>query len=75
MTHPVLDAADAIDVALKSVADVNPTFMSPGDKAAALGIDIYTLNTSRPMELALYDFVQSRARRASQPLRAGGVRA
>lgn len=36
MTHPVLDAADAIDVALKSVADVNPTFMAPEDKATAL---------------------------------------
>ena len=36
MSHPVLDAAEAIDVALKSVADVNPTFMSPDDKATAL---------------------------------------
>ncbi|CAI9410599.1 HNH endonuclease signature motif containing protein [Nocardioides sp. T2.26MG-1] len=36
MTHPVLDATSAIDVALKSVADVNPTFMSPDDKATAL---------------------------------------
>jgi hypothetical protein len=36
MGHPVLDAAEAIDVALKSVADVNPTFMSPDDKGTAL---------------------------------------
>ena len=42
---------------------------------AALGVDLHTIVTSRPMELALYDFVQSRAHRATQPLRAGGGRA
>ena len=40
MTHPVkhavLAALDAIDEALKSVADVNPTFMRTDDKAAAM---------------------------------------
>ena len=36
MPHPVLDAVAAIDEALKSVADVNPTFMTATTKAAAL---------------------------------------
>ena len=36
MTHPVLAAAASCASALKSVADANPTFMSPADKAAAL---------------------------------------
>ncbi len=36
MTHPVLQATAAIDETLKSVADVNPTFMDTTDKAAAL---------------------------------------
>jgi len=35
-THPVLAATSLIDQALKSVADVNPTFMDTGDKATAL---------------------------------------
>jgi len=35
-THPVLAATSLIDQALKSVADVNPTFMDTTDKAAAL---------------------------------------
>jgi Domain of unknown function (DUF222)/HNH endonuclease len=36
VTHPVLTATAAVATALKSVADVNPTFMSTGDKATAL---------------------------------------
>lgn len=36
MSHPVLDATSVIDEALKSVADVNPTFMATDDKATAL---------------------------------------
>ena len=36
MSHPVLAAAASCSQALKSVADANPTFMSPDDKAAAL---------------------------------------
>lgn len=36
MTHPVLATAAALTEALKSVADVNPTFMTTDDKAAAL---------------------------------------
>lgn len=51
MTHPVLDAANAIDVALKSVADVNPTFMSPEDKATAL--DELTRLDARMSELTM----------------------
>jgi hypothetical protein len=34
--HPVLACADAIDVALKDVAGVDPTFMRVGEKAEAL---------------------------------------
>jgi Domain of unknown function (DUF222) len=34
--HPVLLCADALESALKDVADVNPTFMSTGDKRAAM---------------------------------------
>lgn len=36
MSHPILDATGSIDAALKSVTDVNPTFMSTDDKARAL---------------------------------------
>lgn len=36
MSHPILDATASIEASLKSVADVNPTFMSTGDKATAL---------------------------------------
>ena len=36
MSHPVLRAVADIDAALKQVADVNPTFMSTGEKAVAL---------------------------------------
>ncbi len=36
MSHPILEAAADIDQALKQVADVNPTFMSTEEKAAAL---------------------------------------
>ncbi len=36
MSHPILRATADIDAALKQVADVNPTFMSTGEKAAAL---------------------------------------
>ncbi len=36
MGHPILDAAATIDDALKATADANPTFMTAGDKAAAL---------------------------------------
>lgn len=36
MSHPILDAAASVQVALKSVSDVNPTFMSTDDKATAL---------------------------------------
>lgn len=36
MPHPVLEAVATIDVTLKSVADVNPTFMAPADKETAL---------------------------------------
>ena len=36
MSHPVLEAATSCSQVLKGVADANPTFMSPDDKAAAL---------------------------------------
>lgn len=36
MTHPIVGAAYAVSEELKSVASVNPTFMTPSDKAAAL---------------------------------------
>ena len=36
MTHPVHEALASVETALKSVADVNPTFMTVGEKAAAL---------------------------------------
>ena len=36
MTHPILVATSAIDEALKTVADTNPAFMAPADKASAL---------------------------------------
>ncbi len=36
MSHPILEAAADIGAVLKRVADVNPTFMSTGEKAAAL---------------------------------------
>lgn len=36
MAHPVLDAVRDLDEALKTVADVNPTFMPTADKAEAL---------------------------------------
>ena len=36
MTHPVLVAVEAVDAALKSVADANPTFLTTAEKAAAL---------------------------------------
>lgn len=36
LAHPIRAAARAIDEALKSVADVNPSFMTTPDKAAAL---------------------------------------
>jgi hypothetical protein len=36
VVHPVLACADAIDVALKDVAGVDPTFMRVGEKAEAL---------------------------------------
>ena len=36
MTHPIVGAAFAVSQGLKSVASVNPTFMSAGEKAAAL---------------------------------------
>jgi hypothetical protein len=49
--HPVLAALDAIDEALKSVADVNPTFMRTDDKAAAM-VGINALS-SRLAELQL----------------------
>jgi len=35
-THPVLACADAIETALKDVADVQVVFMDPGDKRSAL---------------------------------------
>ena len=36
MAHPVLLAVEAVDAALKSVADANPTFLTTAEKAAAL---------------------------------------
>ena len=36
MTHPIIDAASDVRASLKAVADVNPTFMSIGEKATAL---------------------------------------
>ena len=36
MSHPVHDALSSIEEALKSVSDVNPTFMSAEEKSAAL---------------------------------------
>ena len=36
-----------------------------------LGIDLYTLPTSQPMELALFDFLQARVRAGRQVVRAG----
>ena len=36
MTHPIVACATDLSGLLKGVADVNPTFMSTGDKAAAL---------------------------------------
>lgn len=36
MSHPILVAAGAVDTALKSVASVNPTFMTRAEKAEAL---------------------------------------
>ena len=35
-THPVLQALDAAEAALKDVADLDPTFMSTADKRAAI---------------------------------------
>jgi len=35
-THPVLACAADIEASLKAVADVNPTFMTPSEKASAL---------------------------------------
>lgn len=35
-THPVLACAETIESSLKSVADVNPAFMTTGEKATAL---------------------------------------
>ena len=34
--HPVLALADALDVALKDVADLDPVFMRTGEKERAL---------------------------------------
>ena len=36
MSHPILAAACDVRSVLKAVADANPTFMSTGEKAAAL---------------------------------------
>jgi uncharacterized protein (DUF58 family) len=36
-----------------------------------LGIDLYTMSTTRPLELAVSDFIQSRAHARRQVLRAG----
>ena len=36
MTHPIIDAASDVRASLKAVAGANPTFMSTGEKAAAL---------------------------------------
>lgn len=36
MVHPILEATCAVDTALKSVASVNPTFMTTSEKAQAL---------------------------------------
>ncbi len=36
MSHPILDATASVQVALKSVYEVNPTFMSTDEKATAL---------------------------------------
>ena len=35
--HPILAALSDVRASAKSVADVNPTFMSTADKATALG--------------------------------------
>ena len=51
MTHPVLAATAVIGEALKSVADVNPTFMHVEDKATAL-VELARLE-SRVAELRL----------------------
>jgi len=51
VTHPVLQATAAIDQALKSVADVNPTFMDTSDKATALSELVHL--ESRVAELRL----------------------
>ncbi|MFC7495134.1 MULTISPECIES: HNH endonuclease signature motif containing protein [unclassified Nocardioides] len=51
MTHPVLAAVASIEEALKTVADVNPTFMTTTEKAAALRELVRT--ESRVAELRL----------------------
>ncbi|WP_244932305.1 hypothetical protein [Nocardioides sp. W7] len=44
MDHPIRVATQVIDGALKSVADVNPAFMTTTDKAAAL-IELAAIET------------------------------
>jgi hypothetical protein len=51
MDHPIRAAAREVDHALKSVADVNPAFMTTSDKAAAL-VELSALE-SRIAELRL----------------------